>query len=248
MEECTDVEVVEETALIQTGVFPDDPIQAFKVAQRIVTEVARPLDNKDFIANIQSKKYPLVSWWTTVGAVLGLFPVVTRCERVDRNGIYLYEADVEVRRNGQVITSATAICSTEEKAWGKRDEYAVKSMAQTRATAKAYRLGLSFLATLAGLEATPAEEVPPQGFGSSKPKTSRPKLTKEQKDLAVRMHDYLLAECEYEDGVKNELGKITETLNFDRTEKFNDMTGEMVEAVWKAIHEKVENFEKATQQ
>lgn len=245
MEEAVEVVEVEETALVKSGVFPDDPLEAFSQAEKIVKKVASKCVGKNFISDIKGKMYPKVEWWTTVGAVLGLFPVVTRCERIDRDGHYLYEADVEVRRNGNVITSATAICSTEERSWGNRDEYAVKSMSQTRATAKAYRIGLSFLATLAGLEATPAEEVPPQGFGS-KPKPSKPKLNKEQKDLAVRMHDYLLAEYMGEDGVKNQLGKITETMNYDRVEKFNDMSGEMVEAIWKVLRDKVETFEKAT--
>jgi hypothetical protein len=77
---------------------------------------------------------------------------------------YGYRSVVEVLHKGQVVTRASAICTTEESAWGKRDEYAVKSMATTRATGKAYRIGLSGLAVLAGLEPTPADEIPPQGF------------------------------------------------------------------------------------
>lgn len=51
--------------------------------------------------------------------------------------------------------------------WGTNGEYAVKSMALTRATSKAFRLNLSYLAVLAGLEATPADEVPAGGFSES---------------------------------------------------------------------------------
>lgn len=46
-------------------------------------------------------------------------------------------------------------------------------MAVTRATVKAYRLGLSFIAVMAQLQATPAEEMPQQG-GAQKAPQSQP--------------------------------------------------------------------------
>jgi len=50
-------------------------------------------------------------------------------------------------------------CRWEEDKWKASDSYAVRSMAQTRATSKSGRLALSFVMSLAGFEATPAEEV-----------------------------------------------------------------------------------------
>ena len=46
-----------------------------------------------------------------------------------------------------------------EKTWAGRDDYALRSMAQTRATSKAMRQPLGFIITLAGFDATPAEEM-----------------------------------------------------------------------------------------
>jgi hypothetical protein len=46
---------------------------------------------------------------------------------------------------------------------------AAMSMAQTRATSKAYRLAYSFVAVLAGFEATPAEEVSHDDFREQRP-------------------------------------------------------------------------------
>ena len=147
-----------------------DPVENFRSMRSLVTEVAKACTGPAFRAKIQGKDYPTVQWWTTVGASLGMFPYEVWSKKiVDEQGNMAYESFVEVRRHGLAITSASAICSTSETTWGKRDEYAVKSMATTRATAKAYRLGLSFLAVLAGLEATPAEEMPREGFSDGKP-------------------------------------------------------------------------------
>ena len=48
----------------------------------------------------------------------------------------------------------------EGKPWDKADEYAVRSMAQTRAASKALRMPLGFVMTLGGYEATPEGEMP----------------------------------------------------------------------------------------
>jgi hypothetical protein len=58
-----------------------------------------------------------------------------------------------------VISAAESICTRSERTWKERDEYAIKSMAQTRACAKALRNVLAWVAVLAGFEGTPAEEI-----------------------------------------------------------------------------------------
>ena len=47
-----------------------------------------------------------------------------------------------------------------ERKWAKADDYAIRSMSQTRATSKALRLPLGFVMQLAGFDATPADEIP----------------------------------------------------------------------------------------
>ena len=51
-------------------------------------------------------------------------------------------------------------CGTDEKTWASRARYARRSMALTRATAKASRLAFSWVMVLAGYEPTPSEEIP----------------------------------------------------------------------------------------
>ena len=52
-----------------------------------------------------------------------------------------------------------AICTNKEPGKTNFDEYAVASMAQTRAVGKAFRLKIGWLLKIAGYETTPAEEM-----------------------------------------------------------------------------------------
>lgn len=71
-----------------------------------------------------------------------------------------YKAIVQLKSlNGTIITKAEAICSNAETGKVANDEYAIASMAQTRATGKAFRLAFSWIVKIAGYEPTPAEEV-----------------------------------------------------------------------------------------
>ena len=94
--------------------------------------------------------------------MLGVFPVVVWSKPVMVDGKHVgWEARVEARtRDGSVVGAAEAECMVSERTWGSRDDYARRSMAQTRATSKAMRGPLGFVMTLAGFEATPAEEMP----------------------------------------------------------------------------------------
>ena len=142
------------------SLFSNDPEQAYKEAQRLVSVVANRCTGPGYVVNISGRQYPKIEWWTSVSASLGLFPRVLYSKRLDRDGEVAYEAKVEVHRNNHIIASGEAMCSNREDRWRNADEYAIKSMAITRASGKAYRIPLSFLAVMAGLEVTPAEEMP----------------------------------------------------------------------------------------
>jgi len=151
-----------------------DPIEALSEASRVVKYMVQHCKGAEYIASIQGRNYPKVEWWTTAGMGLSLFPREEKNTRIVRDdpSEIIYEAVVAVYRGDQLITRASAIVSSNEKSWRNRDEYAIKSMATTRATGKAYRIGLSGLAVMAGLEATPAEEVPREGFKQTPPVTN----------------------------------------------------------------------------
>ena len=80
-----------------------------------------------------------------------------------------YVATVAVQTaDGKIIGRAYGMCSSAEMRRNRKtgqmeprwqDEYAIMSMAQTRATSKAFRLVGSWIMALAGYEPTPAEEI-----------------------------------------------------------------------------------------
>jgi hypothetical protein len=72
-----------------------------------------------------------------------------------------YEAEVELVKvgTGEVVSRASALCLRDEPRWRDQPEYAIRSMAVTRAAGKAFRLAFAWIMGLAGYEGTPAEEV-----------------------------------------------------------------------------------------
>ncbi|MBQ8984297.1 hypothetical protein IJ098_00360 [Candidatus Saccharibacteria bacterium] len=118
------------------------------------------VQNKLF-TQIKGKNYVNVEGWQIAGAFTGTFPIVEKVEQLDsKPGEYKYRAEVSLRdRNDKVVGYGMAICSNREAGKGGFDEYAVASMAQTRAVGKAFRMKIGWLLKVAGYETTPAEEM-----------------------------------------------------------------------------------------
>jgi len=73
---------------------------------------------------------------------------------------YDWEACVEIRTpDGTVVGRAEAMCSRAEETWSQRDDYAVRSMAETRAESRAFRRAIGWIVHMAGYSPTPAEEM-----------------------------------------------------------------------------------------
>lgn len=133
---------------------PQEALQVASTLQTFVTE-------RKLTANIQGKNYPLVEAWQFAGSQLGLIPVMKHCYNLSTPEEIKYEAHVDVIRisDGFIMSRGFAVCSNKEHSKKRFDEYAIASMAQTRAVGKAYRNILAWLMKAAGFEATPAEEM-----------------------------------------------------------------------------------------
>lgn len=160
----TDLEHVEHhsTTLFRT----DDPVEVVEKASRVADALKSVLDKQGLTKQISGKKHVLVEGWTTLGAMVGVtaVPVWTKPLEGDAPSgrAFGFEARVEARTlDGRVIGAAEAMCTRAENRWKTADDYAIRSMAQTRATSKALRGPLGFVVTLAGYESTPGEEMPP---------------------------------------------------------------------------------------
>lgn len=117
------------------------------------------VQNKLF-TNIKGKNYVNVEGWQIAGAFTGVFPVVEAVENLSDGEFYKYRAEVSLRdKDGNKVGSGVAICTNHEAGKKNFDEYAVASMAQTRAAGKAFRMKLGWLLKVAGYETTPAEEM-----------------------------------------------------------------------------------------
>ena len=117
------------------------------------------IDNKLY-TDIRGKNYVNVEGWQIAGAFTGTFPVVEAVENLSDGDYYKYRAEVSLRdQDGNKVGSGVAICTNQEAGKKNFDEYAVASMAQTRAVGKAYRMKIGWLLKVAGYETTPAEEM-----------------------------------------------------------------------------------------
>jgi hypothetical protein len=126
--------------------------------------------------NIQGRKYIRVEGWQSIANAYGCVASAKDVERTETG----FRAIGQVRRmdTGIVIAEAEGFVGDDERTWNKRDEYAKRAMAQTRAISRACRSAFAFVVTYmdAGLETTPAEEVPSEGFADSPHPKPAPRL------------------------------------------------------------------------
>jgi hypothetical protein len=143
-----------------------EPEQVIAKATAVATALKDVLHSQKLISTISGREYPKCEAWTLLGTMLGVFPVLEWCRPIEGG----WEARVQAKtKDGSIIGAAEAECLRSEKNWANRDDFALRSMAQTRATAKCLRMPLGFVMTLAGYEVTPAEEM-----AFDHPKTSQP--------------------------------------------------------------------------
>lgn len=128
---------------------------------QLSNELSKLIKEKGLSSNIQGKQFVNVEGWQFAGASLGLMPIITDTKDLSNETTIKYMATCEVRNinTGNVVATGIALCSNAEKTKRYFDEYAILSMAQTRAIGKAYRNLLAWLMKAAGFEATPAEEM-----------------------------------------------------------------------------------------
>ena len=142
---------------------------------KLSTELSQLIKEKGLSSNIQGKQFVNVEGWQFAGASLGLMPIITLTTDLSKDDEIKYMATCEVRNitSGQLVATGIALCSNKEKTKRFFDEYAILSMAQTRAIGKAYRNLLAWLMKAAGFEATPAEEM---DFAKDEAPTKKPKV------------------------------------------------------------------------
>lgn len=144
------------------ALFPGDPSDVVAQAVKVADALKAVVEQKGLVKKIQGREFIEVAGWQTLGAMTRVTPFCEWTREVEGG----WEARVVVKNSqGVEIGAAEAQCTKSENSWRSRDSYALRSMAQTRATSKALRSVLGFIVVLAGYKDTPAEEMgyaPPQ--------------------------------------------------------------------------------------
>jgi hypothetical protein len=166
----------------------------------LAVDLAKFIKENKLFHNIQGKEYVNVEGWQYAGSRLGILPVVKELTNISDEHEMKYQAKVELLnlRTEQIIGSGFAICSNKESGKKYYQEFAIASMAQTRAIGKAYRNILAWIIRAAGYEPTPAEEMDymaqPAGNETSQSYAGRPQANKPVAPAVAESHPAPLQE------------------------------------------------------
>ncbi|SHK87287.1 hypothetical protein [Hymenobacter psychrotolerans] len=141
----------------------------------LATDLAKFIKENKLTTTVQGKEFVNVEGWQYAGSRLGIVPIVEHVINVSNDQEIKYQAKVTLfdMRSGHTVGAGFAICSSKEQGKKFYQEFAIMSMAQTRAIGKAYRNILAWIIRAAGYEPTPAEEME---YGGNTPAASQPAM------------------------------------------------------------------------
>jgi hypothetical protein len=127
----------------------------------LAKDLAKFIKDNKLSTQVQGKEFVNVEGWQYAGSRLGIVPVVEHVIDLSNEQELKYQAKVTLfdLRHGVTVGAGFAICSNKESGKKFYQEFAIASMAQTRAIGKAYRNILAWIIRAAGYEPTPAEEM-----------------------------------------------------------------------------------------
>jgi len=151
------------TQLATTETQIADPIVRHKTNLALAKAVRDSVEQETI--EVMGHRYIKNPGWLIMAGAAGY--VVSGGEVKREGDGFIAKAYLRRSDNGVIVAEAEGFCSKDEKRWKHADEYAVRSMAQTRAASKVCKMALAACVPLMGiknLSATPADEVPPGGF------------------------------------------------------------------------------------
>jgi hypothetical protein len=138
-----------------------EPALVLEEARKAAKALAEVIESKPNKVKLNGKTYLTFEDWQTVGRFYGVSAKVVSTSFVEYGTVKGFEARAVavLSQNGVEVSGAEAMCLNDERNWKDKPMFQVKSMAQTRACAKALRNVLAFVPVLAGYSPTPAEEM-----------------------------------------------------------------------------------------
>lgn len=138
------------------------PEEQLEKAERICKLLKSYLDRKPRAVKFNGKRYPEADDWNFVANFFG-HSTRTRWVRpvTDKEKIVGFECAADLIRDsdGAIVGAGEAACMKDEPNWARKPDFQLRSMAQTRAGAKACKGKFAWVMVMAGLAPTPAEEM-----------------------------------------------------------------------------------------
>jgi hypothetical protein len=157
---------VETTAIAVRPEAPASFLDTLRPRDRIAmaTEIADAIKDvivqKGWLKRIGESDHVYVEGWQFVASLAGASCKVVSSEPLADGKGWQARAVVVRIDTGVEIGAGSGMCSRDERTWAKREDYALRAMAETRSMSRALRGVFSFIVELAGYRATPAEEMP----------------------------------------------------------------------------------------
>ena len=138
-----------------------EPSVVLAEAHRAAKALQEVIESKPKKVTFNGRTYLVYEDWQTIARFYGVSAKVTASDFVEYGDVkgFSARAVVVMVANGIEVSAAEAMCLNDEQNWKSKPLFQLKSMAQTRACAKALRNILGFVPVLAGYEATPSEEM-----------------------------------------------------------------------------------------
>lgn len=145
-------------------------------AQKAAAALKDVISKKAKKVSFNGEQYIEAEDWQTIGKFYNVAAKVEWTKYVEFGTAKGYEARAVVIHipTGNVISAAEAMCTNDERNWGGRSLNQIRSMAQTRASAKALRTVLAWVVVMAGYKPTPVEEMDLEHEAPARPAKQAP--------------------------------------------------------------------------
>ena len=176
-----------------------NPEEVIAMGQKMAYALKKVLQQNNWTVKIGPSEHLRFEAWQTLGSFFGFVPTVLSVEpMMHKDRVVGYICWAGVKRIGddedRIVCKAMASCSRDEPNWKNKPDFQLRSMAQTRACAKALRQFLSWIVALAGYDPTPAEELEDVANGTAAngkkrdpEEVKRTRIAKEIKALQERL-------------------------------------------------------------
>lgn len=171
IEKAIDTEIVPSETVVPAAAYAvttaRPPSEVLREAQKAAVALDEVLRGKRRKVMFNNEQYLEFEDWQVLGRFYGITARVDSSTYVEFGDAHGFEAHASAILNPseQIISAAEALCLDDERNWSGKPLYQLRSMAQTRACAKALRNTLAWVVVLAGYKPTPAEEISPEMQG-----------------------------------------------------------------------------------